>query len=99
MLRSENNGNIFVKYRTNEISDVIAILQKQWKKYNISQPLQYEFHNAVLASQYGRDQQAKKLLLILSILSIAIAAVGLYAISLFTIISKTKEIGIRKAGK
>jgi len=96
MLRSENNGNIFVKYRTNEISDVIAILQKQWKKYNISQPLQYEFHNAVLASQYGRDQQAKKLLLILSILSIAIAAVGLYAISLFTIISKTKEIGIRK---
>ncbi|GET21939.1 ABC transporter permease [Prolixibacter denitrificans] len=96
MLRAENNGNIFVKYRTNEISDVIAILQKQWKKYNISQPLQYEFHNAVLASQYGRDQQAKKLLLILSILSIAIAAVGLYAISLFTIISKTKEIGIRK---
>ncbi|GET24637.1 ABC transporter permease [Prolixibacter sp. NT017] len=96
MLRTENNGHIFVKYRTNELSDVIAILQKQWKKYNISQPLQYEFHNAVLASQYGRDQQAKKLLLILSILSIAIAAVGLYAISLFTIISKTKEIGIRK---
>lgn len=96
MLRSENNGNIFVKYRTNEISDMIAILQKQWKKYHINRPLQYEFHNTVLASQYSRDQQAKKLLLILSILSIAIAAVGLYAISLFTIISKTKEIGIRK---
>ena len=96
MLRSENNGNIFVKYRTNEISDVIAVLRKQWKKYHIDRPLQYEFHNAVLASQYSRDQQAKKLLLILSILSIAIAAVGLYAISLFTIISKTKEIGIRK---
>jgi putative ABC transport system permease protein len=96
LLRSENNGNIFVKYRTNEISDVIAVLQKQWKKYHIDRPLQYEFHNAVLASQYSRDQQAKKLLLILSILSIAIAAVGLYAISLFTIISNTKEIGIRK---
>jgi len=96
LFRSEDNGNVFVKFRTNEASDVIAVLQKQWKKYHINQPFQYKFHNEVLASQYTRDQQAKKLLLILSILSIAIAAVGLYAISLFTIISKTKEIGIRK---
>ncbi|GET34142.1 ABC transporter permease [Prolixibacter bellariivorans] len=96
ILRAENSGNVFVKFRNNETSEVIALLQKQWKKFHINRPIQYEFHNAVLASQYGRDQQAKKLMLILSILSITIAAVGLYAISLFTIISKTKEIGIRK---
>jgi putative ABC transport system permease protein len=96
MLRAENYPNVFVKIRNSEISEVLGLVQKQWKKYQISQPFQYQFHNEVIANQYGKDQQAKKLLLILSIISITIACVGLYAISLFTIISKTKEIGIRK---
>jgi len=96
MLRIRDAGNIFVKFRNQEASQVTGILQKLWKEYEIPQPLQYQFHNQLLAEQYTRDQQAKKLLLILSLLSISIACVGLYAISLFTIINKTKEIGIRK---
>jgi putative ABC transport system permease protein len=74
----------------------IGIIQNLWDKYNINQPFGYEFLDDVLARNYAKDQQAKKLLLILSILSIIIACVGLYAISFFSIIRKTKEIGIRK---
>lgn len=36
------------------------------------------------------------MLLFLSLVSVIIACVGLYAISFFTIIKRTKEIGIRK---
>ncbi len=96
MVLAENKGHVFVKIQNDQIEEVTGILQDLWKKYHIDFPLQYEFHDEVLAQHYLKDQQAKKLLFVLSIISIAIACVGLYAISLFTIIRKTKEIGIRK---
>ncbi len=94
--RVDNFGNVFIKVANNMILEALEVLQKLWKKYEISTPLNYEFHDAVLAQHYIKDQQARKLLLILSIISIAIACVGLYAISYFTIVKRTKEIGIRK---
>ena len=96
MTHVDNLGNIFVKVSNNQIKETIEILQKQWEKYDISRPLNYTFHDEVVAAHYAKDQQAKKLLLILSLISISIACVGLYAISFFTIVRKTKEIGIRK---
>jgi putative ABC transport system permease protein len=94
--RVENRGNVFIKIRNSQIPQVVALLKQKWKEYNIPSPLEYDFHDQIIASHYAKDQQAKKLLLILSIISIIISCVGLYAISYFTIIRKTKEIGIRK---
>jgi putative ABC transport system permease protein len=94
--RIDNCDNVFIKIKNDQISEVVKILQKQWKKYNILYPLNYEFHDEVVAENYVKDLQAKRLLLILSVISITIACVGLYAISFFTIIRRTKEIGIRK---
>jgi putative ABC transport system permease protein len=94
--RIENFGNIFVKVRNAQIPEVLSTIQNLWSEFKIDFPLDYKFHDEVLAQHYAKDQQAKKLLLLLSIISIVIACVGLYAVSLFTILRKTKEIGIRK---
>ena len=94
--RIENFGNIFVKVRNAQIPEVLATIQNLWNEFKLDFPIDYKFHDEVLAQHYAKDQQAKKLLLLLSLISIVIACVGLYAISLFTIIRKTKEIGIRK---
>lgn len=94
--RVQNMGYVYVKITKEKVAEVVNLLQKQWQEYSISRPFDYEFHEQVIAEQYLKDQQAKKLLQILSLISIAIACVGLYAISLFTMIRKTKEIGIRK---
>jgi len=94
--RIENFGNIFVKVRNAQIPEVLSTIQNLWNEFKIDFPLNYKFHDEVLAQHYAKDQQAKKLLLLLSIISIVIACVGLYAVSLFTILRKTKEIGIRK---
>ena len=96
MTRIENFGNVYVKIRENQTAEVIKIAENLWKKLHIEIPFQYTFHDEVFARHYIKDQQAKKLLLILSIISISIACVGLYAISFFTIVRRTKEIGIRK---
>jgi len=96
MTRIKNFGNVFVKIRKNQTAEVIEIAENLWKKHPIEIPFQYTFHDEVFARHYSKDQQARKLLLVLSIISISIACVGLYAISFFTIVRKTKEIGIRK---
>ncbi|MGV8093697.1 MAG: ABC transporter permease [Mangrovibacterium sp.] len=95
--RAENDGDVaYVKIRNAQISEVIGIVQKLWREFNIDSPLNYIFHDEVVARHYVKDQQAKKLLLLLSVISITIACVGLYAVSFFSIIRRTKEIGIRK---
>jgi len=96
MTRVENFGNVFVKVKNNQASQAIGIIQNLWKEFNLDFPFEYKFHDGVLAQHYNKDQQAKKLLLLLSVISMLIASVGLYAVSFFTIIRKTKEIGIRK---
>ena len=94
--RAENMAIVYVKIRNNAIPEAISIIQKLWKEFNIGFPLSYQFHDEVLAQHYLKDQQARKLLFLLSVLSMVIACVGLYAVSFFTIVRKTKEIGIRK---
>ncbi len=96
MTRIDNFGNVYVKIGANLTGEVIKFAESLWEKHNIEIPFQYTFHDDVFARHYIKDQQARKLLLILSIISISIACVGLYAISYFTIVRKTKEIGIRK---
>ncbi len=92
----ENYGEVYVKIGNAQISEVTGIVQRLWSEFNIGFPLNYTFHDEVVARHYIKDQQVKKLLLLLSIVSIAIACVGLYAVSFFSIVRRTKEIGIRK---
>jgi putative ABC transport system permease protein len=94
--RIDNFGNVSIRVKNDRIAEAAGILQKLWKKYDISAPLNYTFHDQVVAEHYLKDQQAKRLLLVLSVISIIIACVGLYAISFFRIVKRTKEIGIRK---
>ncbi len=92
----DNSGNVSIRVKNDRITEAAGILQKLWKKYDIAVPLNYTFHDQVVAQHYVKDQQAKRLLLVLSVISIIIACVGLYAISFFRIVKRTKEIGIRK---
>ncbi len=94
--RIENLGNVFVKVRGNQIPVALELIRNQRKELGLMKPLQYSFHDDIIAGHYLKDQQAKKMLLFLSFISVLIACVGLYAISFFSIIKRTKEIGIRK---
>ena len=93
---SKNQGNVYLKISMENSAEVIATVQKLWNEFNINQEFDYKFVDDILAYKYAKDQQAKKLLMLLSLISIVIACVGLYAVSFFTIIRKTKEIGVRK---
>jgi putative ABC transport system permease protein len=92
----DNFGMVYVKISGDRVAEAIGIIKDQWEKVGVPVPLNYRFHDEVLARHYEKDQQAKKLLLVLTMIAIAIACVGLYAISLFSIVKRTKEIGIHR---
>ncbi len=95
-LLNENQGNIYIKTHANQTAEALNALDRKWAEFEIDHPLEYEFHDEVLKAHYSKDQQAKKLLLVLLVISISVACIGLYAISFFIIVRRTKEIGIRK---
>jgi putative ABC transport system permease protein len=94
--RRDNMGNVFVKINQAKSEYAVSLLKDMWKDYHISRNFYYVFHDEVLASQYEKDRQARKMMLFLSLISIIIACTGLYAISYHTIQQKTKEVAIRK---
>ncbi|MCG6189801.1 ABC transporter permease [Maribellus maritimus] len=96
IFRGKYIGNIAMKISNNQTTEALAALSSLWEEYKIKRPLYYQFLDDTLALKYNKDRQAKKLMLILSVLSILVACIGLYAILFFSIKTKVKELAIRK---
>ncbi len=93
---SKNKGNVNIKFAEGQLESGMKELQQKWVEIGAHGELTYQFVDDIVGQDYESDKQAKKLLLSLSIISILIAALGLYAISYFTILKKTKDFAVRK---
>jgi|APTNR8051073442_1049403.scaffolds.fasta_scaffold00001_447 putative ABC transport system permease protein len=69
---------------------------KLWKKHFPSTLLDARFAEEALNSQYQSEQRFSQIFLVFSVISLAIACLGLFALVSFSVESRTKEIGIRK---
>jgi len=59
-------------------------------------PLETEFLSQNIANLYTQDKQTVNLIFWMNILAIILAAMGIVGITVFLVIARTKEIGIRK---
>ncbi len=92
-------GNYMVQIaptRHTSISSTIEFLQTQWDKVLPNNPFNYFFLDTYYDQQYKADQSFGKIFGLFSLLAIIIAFLGLFGLSSYTIIQRTKEIGIRK---
>lgn len=89
-------SRITLKVNTKKTSQVLAFVEKTWKKYFPSTLLDYDFVTQQLKEQYASEQKFSKIFLYFSILSVLIACLGLYGLISYTVFQRTKEIGIRK---
>ncbi len=80
---------------TNSIS-TIGYLENQWKKFTVDNELKYSFFKNSYDSLYNKEAHARRILIILSVISLVIISLGLVSISIENIQQRTKEIGIRK---
>ncbi|MEX2232735.1 MAG: FtsX-like permease family protein [Cyclobacteriaceae bacterium] len=98
--RSEGSGfgmKIFTP--ANKIADMNPAIQKieaAWKKIYPDDKFELVFMDDSLIRFYEAEQRTGKLTRVATCIAILISCLGLFGLSSFTVIQRTKEIGIRK---
>jgi putative ABC transport system permease protein len=94
------NGNFFFRNIgikvANTDNQTISHIQQVWEEYVPNKPFSYKILGNELKSMYKSEQNLGKVLGIFASLTVVIACLGLFALSIFIAQQKTKEIGIRK---
>lgn len=84
------------KIETENIQKTINAIRSKYDEMFPGNPFDYFFMDEYFNSLYQDDLNFGKIFGAFSILAIVVACLGLYGLSSFTAIQKTKEIGIRK---
>jgi putative ABC transport system permease protein len=92
----ERRGFILAKVNTAQLANTLAFLKKEYEKTFSGNSFQYFFLDDSYTQQYQTDRQFAILFGFFSGLAIFIACLGLIGLVSFTMLQKTKEIGIRK---
>ena len=85
-----------IRFKTTGTADLVADLEKLWKKYYDGYEFKYFFLDENFAKQYQAEQRLAKVFSVFSVVAIVIAMIGLIGLVSFMVVSRTKEIGIRK---
>ncbi len=85
-----------LRITTDNVQETLESVKKTWSKVFPDSPFDYFFLDETYNQQYKADQQFGRVITTFSILAVLIACLGLFGLSSFTIIQRTKEIGIRK---
>jgi len=92
-----NSPNIVsVKINTSDMSRTIHSITGVWDAFSPNQPIRYTFLDESFARMYADVQRMGLIFSTFALLAIIIACLGLFALSSFMIVQRTKEIGIRK---
>jgi putative ABC transport system permease protein len=89
-------GYYSIKLNTKDINRALGHLKSIWANHYPSDPMNYVFADEFFFRQYQSETRFGKFYTLLTILSIAIACLGLYGLIMFYLSQKRKEIGIRK---
>ena len=89
-------NHVSVKISGKDIPSALSHLEKTWNSFDPEIPLEYTFLNDHYARLYLAEQRQGTVFSIFACIAIAIACLGLFGLSAFTISQRVKEIGIRK---
>ncbi|WP_333576167.1 ABC transporter permease [Sphingobacterium sp.] len=90
-------GNIFIRLNPDTpIKDALAQIKSVIKDIDLKNNFEYHFLNDDYNKLYLKDQQTTRVMQLFSIITIAIACMGLFALSAYAVQQRFKEIGIRK---
>jgi putative ABC transport system permease protein len=78
------------------IKESLAFIEDKWADFAGNYPLEYEFLDDRINAQYEEEQTLLKVFSYFAGLSVIIAALGLFALTSFTVEQRLKEFSIRK---
>ena len=91
-----NNGQMIVRMNADHISNTMSEVEEVFKSVVTNRPFEYAFLDQGFQEQYVADQKRGEVFAIFSMLTIAIACLGLFGLASYTAEARRKEIGIRK---
>jgi len=91
------NSNFLIKIDEHQKSEALTVMKKEWNKINPKYPFQYEFISDSYQKVYASEYNEMRAISLFALLSIVLAALGMFALTSYSIQHKIKEIGIRKA--
>jgi putative ABC transport system permease protein len=94
-------GMLHIKLSTNgrkagDFKKTIAAIKREYKEIYPNDRFEYMFFDAVISGYYEDQQNMLRTMNLASTIAIIISCLGLFGISAFIIVQRTKEIGIRK---
>lgn len=92
----EKYSQVSIRYSTDNLSQIISDIQSTFMDVLPETPFEYAFLDDQLKDLYIIETQTSQLVGLLTIVAVALALMGVYALLSFTIRERTKEIAIRK---
>ena len=89
-------NQVLVRYANARPGEVMAALNKVWRKFEPEIPFEARFADDIVRELYAADRARGALFAAFSALAVLIACLGLYSLASFATERRTKEIGIRK---
>jgi putative ABC transport system permease protein len=93
---SVNSSYITVRLKPGNTMAYLSNIEKSWKSFAAATPFDYSFLDEEFNSLYRSEQHMGKVFGIFTFLSIFVACLGLFGLSIYTAERRKKEIGVRK---
>lgn len=87
---------MFIKINARNVETTMSRLEMIWKQYVTHRPFEYHFLDEDYAALYKTEQRTATIFTAFSSLAIILACLGLFALTAYAVVQRTKEIGIRK---
>jgi putative ABC transport system permease protein len=95
-INPKNAFSIQARLKRNSIAEGVRIIESTWKELFPEIPFGYSFLDQRFAVHFESDQKLGRVLQIFTVLSILIAALGLFGLATFQSLQKSREMSIRK---
>jgi len=96
MVLSSNASTIILKLNTKDIAGILSSVKSQWSSFTTEAPLNYSFLDERYNQTFVAERKTGLILAVFASLTIFIACLGLFGLTIFTAEQRTREIGIRK---
>lgn len=85
-----------VRIANGQLKDGIKAIEKVLKQFDPGYDMEYKLVDDFCRNRYNSEEQTVELTTYASLLTLLLALLGLYALTMFIVNKRTKEIGIRK---
>jgi len=89
-------STLLVKIRPEEIDQTIDFMKDKWKEFSNGASLDYSFMDGEFDNIYKMEKRVGQIFIVFMMIAIFIACIGLFGLTSYTTIRRTKEVGIRK---